>query len=393
MESTLARLARLRRVLSATFGRPAKPWQTACGFAALRGAVAFGRALDAVFVTRLQRIAIDRPIVLFGNPRTGSTFLHRFLCRLDVGAGLPLYRMMLGSTVLQKALGPTVLRMEKRRQLGLYQDAIHRTGLPEIETDDAAALLAHLDGPLAYSLIFAHDEADPALELDERLKASAERDFAWIESLWRRNLAASGRDRVVAKFFSLGPRLPEFVACFPDARLIHIVRDPADSIASALSLAVSVQETALGFSTLSSESQARYIERIYRSLVFLLQSFNQIWTSQTWLHERVLVIRYDRMMSSFEEVMGEVLAFVGQSPSAVQRQTIRAEADKQRRYRSRHQYDLARFGLTKDDVRAACADYCRTFLPAATARQRAAASASGPAMGVIPAPAAASGSG
>jgi hypothetical protein len=76
----------------------------------------------------------------------------------------------------------------------------------------------------------------------------------------------------------------------------------------------------------------------------------------------VYVLRYDRMMSSFGEVMEEVMDFVGHQPSAKLRETIRNQAQAQKAYRSRHKYDLQRFGLDEVRIRSDCDFFYEAFL-------------------------------
>jgi hypothetical protein len=73
-------------------------------FGALRTIVAIGMVLDHVFFPRLAKIRANRPIVLVGNPRTGTTFLQRFLADEGFGSGMELFLMLYPSLVIQKVL-------------------------------------------------------------------------------------------------------------------------------------------------------------------------------------------------------------------------------------------------------------------------------------------------
>jgi hypothetical protein len=76
----------------------------------------------------------------------------------------------------------------------------------------------------------------------------------------------------------------------------------------------------------------------------------------------VYVVRYDRMMAEFEVVMDELLRFAGHVPDAAFQAAIDEQARKQRAYKSKHGYDLAKFGLDADRIRADCKPFIDTFL-------------------------------
>ena len=76
----------------------------------------------------------------------------------------------------------------------------------------------------------------------------------------------------------------------------------------------------------------------------------------------MLVVRYDKMMSEFESLMEEVLAFIESEPTAEMIQNIRETAESQRQYRSGHRYDLEKFGLSAERIKKDCARIYQTFL-------------------------------
>jgi len=85
MNSIFSRMGALYRVLRRTFGVKVVPLFVAVFFGFIRTIVAIFMALDHVFFAKLAKTRANRPIVLVGNPRTGTTFLQRFLS--DEGFG------------------------------------------------------------------------------------------------------------------------------------------------------------------------------------------------------------------------------------------------------------------------------------------------------------------
>lgn len=362
MDSLLSRMLATRRVLRRTFGVSLRALFAAGAFVLLRSVVALGMALDRLFSRRLREQQVTRPIVLVGNPRTGTTFLQRFLCDQGYGAGMEVWQMLYPSLVLQRFLRPFLPLLEAVSPAKYHSTKAHATSLTSVETDDVAVLFRHFDGFFLYGFFLAFDEEDHLPQFEPSVRDTSQRDFDWLEELWRRNLASREQDTAIAKLFSLGPRLPAFLRRFPDARILYMARDPLDVIPSGMSLVTGVLDNAFGFWKLPDDLKARWFERMYAAFVELLRRFHADWTSGAIAREQVYVVRYDRMMQDFDGLMDEIHAFLGVEPTEAQRRAIALQAEKQRAWKSGHKYDLSRFGLDEAQIREDCAFFYDTFL-------------------------------
>jgi hypothetical protein len=318
--------------------------------------------IDEIVFPRLRVAVIRSPIIIAGPPRTGTTFLQRFLCENAFGAGLQLYRMVYPSLLVQKLLTPIAPYLEGLSPARHHKTAAHDTSLLSIEADDAAALFRHCDGFFLYAFLLAHAEEDVRDMFDPAIRNTSERDFAWLVKLWKRSLVFTGHQRIVAKLFSAGARMPDLLDRFPDAKVLYLARDPLVVIPSAMSLVTGVQDSAFGFWSLPTERRMRYLERLYSALVSLLLRFHADWESGRIDRTRVHIVRYDRMMSDFEGTMAEICEFIGHTPTPEQCKQIHEVAGQQRSYRSAHSYDLMRFGLDAERVRRDTAAFSNTFL-------------------------------
>jgi hypothetical protein len=91
-------------------------------------------------------------------------------------------------------------------------------------------------------------------------------------------------------------------------------------------------------------------------------TFHDDYVSGKIPKENVKVIRYDRMMSEFDTLMDEVLEFTENTPSDSFKDMIKETAEKQRAFKSGHQYDLNKFGLTEEQIRKDYTPIYDTFL-------------------------------
>lgn len=363
MHSLSARMARIARILRRRHRLYFGPLVLALFFGVLRCVVWLGMTLDPIFFPRLRRTRAQRPIVLVGNPRTGTTFLQRFLVAEGFGSGMNLFLMLYPSLLLQRLLAPVLPLLERVSPARFHSTAAHQTSLTSVETDDVAVLFRHLDGFFLYGFILSFDEDDLLSCVDPRVRDTSARDFAWLDELWRRSLAATGAQRNVAKLFSLSARLPRFLEAFPDAQILYMARDPVEVIPSSMSLVTGVLDRAFGFWTLPEDVRRIWLERMYRAWIVLLRRFHDDWQSGAIDRERVFIVRYDQMMLDFELLMDSLCRFLGHEMTPALRATVLERAEKQRSYASEHEYDLARFNLTEAQVRRDCAFYSDTFLP------------------------------
>ena len=145
--------------------------------------------------------------------------------------------------------------------------------------------------------------------------------------------------------------MPRFLEYFPDARVLYTARDPLSTVPSGLSLVTGVLDGIFGFWSLPEEKRAHFIGRLYNAFHILTMRFVQIYTENPELQKNVKIVTYDRMMNDFDTLMPEIVEFVGEELTPELSETIKKTAEKQRAYKSDHQYDLEKYGLTEEQIR------------------------------------------
>ena len=363
MNTILGRMGHIYRVMRRTFKVRVVPLFLAVLFGVVRTFVGIAMTLDNLLVGRLRRTKAARPIVLVGNPRTGTTFLQRFLSDEGFGKGMELFLMLYPSLLLQKLLRPVLPLLEKISPAKFHSTDAHQTSLSSVETDDVAVLFRYLDGFFLYGFFLSWEDEDMLPAFDPRVRDTSARDFDWLDKLWRRSLVLHETDRNIAKLFSVAVRLPQFLERFPEAQILYMARDPLSVIPSSMSLVIGVLDRAFGFWSLPEPMRKRWLDRMYKAWILLLQKFHEDWTTGAIDQKRVFIVRYDRMMADFEGMMDEMCAFLGHPMTPALRATIAKRGEKQRKYESEHKYDLEKFGLTEEQIRRDCAFFYDTFLP------------------------------
>jgi hypothetical protein len=362
MSSMASRMGRMYRILRRVHGVYVVPLFLAVLFLFLRLGVGTFMALDHLS-SRFRKTRANRPIVIVGNPRTGTTFLQRFMAAEGFGSGMELFLMLYPSLILQRLLKPFMPLLEKVSPAKYHSTAAHHTSLSSVETDDVGVLFRYLDGFFLYGFFLSWDDEDMLPTVDPRVRDTSERDFAWLDKLWRRSLVLHGGERNVAKLFSVAPRLPRFLESFPEAQILYMARDPLAVIPSSMSLVIGVLDRAFGFWSKPEDVRKRWLDRMYRAWIMLFRKFHDDWVSGAIDRKRVYVVRYDRMMMQFEDVMGEMCTFLGHEMTPELLAKVKSEGEKQRKYESEHKYDLKKYGLTEEQILKDCAFFYDTFLP------------------------------
>jgi hypothetical protein len=372
LDSMLGRMARIHRVCRRTHRVYVAPLIVFVVFSFLRAIVWVCMKLDGVLFPSLAKTQVKRPIVLVGNPRTGTTFLQRFLVDHGFGAGMDLFLMLYPSLLLQKLLRPFMPLLEKVSPARYHSTEAHETSLSSVETDDVAVLFRYLDGFFLYGFFLSFDEPDLLPCFDPSVRDTSKRDYAWLDAVWRRSLvldsppsnrSVAGRTpRNVAKLFSLSPRLPQFLGQFPDAQILYMVRDPLAVIPSSMSLVTGVLDRAFGFWKLPEDVRRRWLDRMYQAWVLLLSRFHDDWQSGAIDKSRVFLVHYDAMMQNFEGTMRDMCAFLDHEVTPELWTQIVQCGKEQRSYESAHKYNLAKFGLSEDQIRKDCAFYYKAFM-------------------------------
>lgn len=350
---------RVYRVIGQTFGVWIRPLG-AFGLLQLRQAIsAITLALDYVFYPSHRKQPIDRPIFIIGNPRSGTTFLHRLLLGAGDMAAFELWEMLFPAITARKLLGGIVPRLDKLSPARYHPSDVHDTSLRGIETDDVAWFFRTMDGPFAWAYFLAWQDTWGS-ELSRRefgiegvTERQDERFFHYYEACWRRNLAMKGADRILGKSSMLTFRLDALLRRYPDCRLVYVVRDPVEVIPSGMSLLASVLENGYDvWNRTKKEDQRRWIENLYQASCAMLRDFHIANSAGLIPEQNLCVVRYEDLLQNLEPTMKRILDFIEIDPSQEFQEEVRQQAERQRNYTSRHEHSPDQFGLDPERIRA-----------------------------------------
>ncbi|MGE0787166.1 MAG: sulfotransferase [Sandaracinaceae bacterium] len=308
--------------------------------------------------TRRPAIAateVRAPLVIVGFPRSGTTFLH----------GLLHQHPRLRAPELWQLRRPTpppdarLRRVDPRIALARADLAIGRSLLPELGALHPTG--AHHPEECGYLL-------DPAL-LNPLIPSGEAYQRWWQETDLRPGYRMHRRMLQLLSWRWPTPRwvvkapfhlyhLEALLEVYPDARFVHLHRDPREAIPSAASWAAlrarafssSIALDVLGREVL--ETTAALAERI-------LEQRDRIGD------ERFLDVTYEELTGATLEVCRRILAHAGDAWRAPDATPLEAWLERSRaRHRARpHRYAPAQFGLQDEEIDERMGAYLRRFRP------------------------------
>ena len=325
-------------------------------FLVLRTGVWFVRLLDDVFFPGYRRQSLEKPIFIVGNPRSGTTFLHRLISGDKQFAYFRLYHTIFPAVVFYRVVA-LLGRLDRRignffaRTLRALSGKgfrgwadIHRTGLDEAESDEMLFVYAMLS-PLVGLLFPFFDELDELKYVDTLPRTDRLKLMGYYRDCLQRHLYATGPDGILLEKVALiAGRLESILEVLPDMRIIHLVRHPYESIPSLISM-FSVPWTFFSPRIKKDSEESRAVAKVifdyYRRILHVKR---RLPTHQ------FMEVRYENLVADPQGTVERIYRELGLEMGDEYRAVLAEETEKARQYKSKHAYALEEYGLTKQMV-------------------------------------------
>jgi len=308
------------------------------------------------FVFRAYRKrAVSGPVFIVGNFRSGTTFLHRLLARDEERfATMRLWEILFAPSVCARVVARWLTwlwRGEARDEAG-GRDGIHPVTLGDPEEDDY--LFLHIFQALTVGLASGlPDLARPYAAFDDEIPAvRRKRLMRFYAAMIRRHLHFAGGNRVyLSKNPAATPKIRSILEEFPDARLIVLVRDPADVLPSISSM-MRVTWRAVGANERDPDLRG-----------FLLETARDWYRRPREVAERtrnVCFLRYGDLVGDPGGAVNAIYRHFGIQPGPAFAEILARECAAARAYTSRHEYSAESEGFSRAEL-AALADDAEGF--------------------------------
>jgi hypothetical protein len=352
-------------VWQSTFMKPFRPLRAIFLLLAVTAYVLFELflsiclALDYVFFPGFRLTPVVAPVFIIGNPRSGTTHLHRLMALDEEQFTSFTFLDLLFPALTQRAclsflrridpyLGRPFHRIKQRIETRFMapRDKLHYTRFDEPEEDDwlsmhkfASPVLAAIFGrSTALGELTRFDEAPAALRRSVIgfYKACVQRHLYWV-----------GRGRTL---LSKNPTFPAKIRslreAFPDGRFVYILRCPEVALASVNSLYVAARTRYGGPAPTPDQ-----LRKVYDTMCYMYRyAFEQL---EQLPAGDACIVEYEQLVSGPEQLVRRIYDAIRLTRTEVFERRLREATAEARRYRSRHQYSLESAGLTAQDVRSA----------------------------------------
>jgi hypothetical protein len=328
-----------------------------------------GLWLDELLFHAYRRIEVREPVFIVGNPRSGTTFLHRLIAQDSARySTMQMWEILFAPAVVTRRtvrtlarldllLGGPIHRIISRMERRWHEEnTMHRVSLRAPEEDDY--LLLHIWSALTAGLSAGLlEEARPYTYFDTQLPR---KDRRRIMDFYRRCVQrhlyahrAAGR-HYLAKNPALSPKLASVLERFPDAKIICLVRSPFEMVPSYVSM--------MDFSWRVTGNPARD-DNLRDYIVDMAQHWyrHPLQVLDALPAEQAVILRYDDLITDPEQAVTAIYEQFGFEITPAFAQTLHAETERAKRYHSRHKYSLEDAGLTPERIRVEFGDILTRF--------------------------------
>jgi hypothetical protein len=316
--------------------------------------VALGRGLDQILFRGFHKLAVKEPVFIIAPPRSGTTLVQNLLS-LDEKrfVHLKMYQTILPAVCFQRMVDAAtwvdrVLGRPVERVLGWCQkkwfggwDDLHRMRLNQPEEDDALFLYAFESEAIFMLFPYVRElwEAGfpDALPREERRKL-----MRYYRSCLQRHLYANGpKMTLLSKATQSSGSVAGLREEFPDGKFITIVRHPYRSVASHVSLFVPVWKA-------HSPDIAKDgpVAKEYARLA--VEWYKHLYEFRKQAGAQCYCIDYRDLVQNPRKTVEKVYEHFGWEMDDGMRARLDAATQRQREFKSKHEYTLEEFGLSKE---------------------------------------------
>jgi len=326
-------------------------------FLLLRLFVLFMRGLDHLLFPGFREQKVRAPLYIIGNPRSGTTFSHRLLALDEQFTFFKLYHTIFPSVCCYKMFSlwgrvDRILGRPGARLLYLISnrgfkgwETIHKTGPDKAESDEMLFMYAMLS-PLLLLLFPFIREMDAATFVDLLPAGTKEKLMRYYVSCLKRHLYATGPEKtLLQKVALIAGRIQTIEEVLPDMRIVHLVRNPAESIPSLISMFEVTWKSLAPHLLADGQTCRDMADLICRYYLHLHE------VEQNMGPEKLLRIRYTDLVTDPKKTVYHIYNHFGITMRPEYEQLLTGEMNRARTYKSRHRYSLEQYGLSEAEIR------------------------------------------
>lgn len=317
--------------------------------------VAFARALDHLFFPGFKKQPVREPVFIVAPPRSGTTLTQKLMSLDDerfvhnklyqtIFPAVTFQRFFDGLVWLDQHTGRMAARLitwAEKKWFGGWDD-MHKMRFDQPEEDDGFFVYSFVTE--AIFLLFLHvDELWEAGFPDALPPEDRRKLMRYYKSCLQRQLYANGPGKtLLSKATQSSGAVESLLEAFPDAKFVTIVRHPYKSVASHVSVFYPVWQAHSPELAKDSPVSKSYARLAVRWFQHLFEFRNKVNPAQYYC------IDYRDLTRDPKAALEKLYAHFGWTMSDTYRARLTAATQGQREFKSKHDYTLEEFGLTKE---------------------------------------------
>lgn len=329
----------------------------------------FYRLLDEVFHRGYKRQAVQQPVFIIANPRSGTTYLHRLLA-MDSQRFIytkNAHTFFMSSSFVQFYM---VIRWVDRTLLfGLIRkivnrldevfwggwDEIHKMGFNKAEEDELVFAQTFNSPGMFIPFPYFHLHNFSRF-LDNETETVKRNVMDFYESSVKRFVYRMGPSQTyLAKNVMSTGRYKTLLSRFPDAKLIYIARHPYEAIPSMASMFTAMYR--YHSPDVPSHHPSRQIWVEYAMDMYRYGSGMKKYVPASQYYG----IRFDELMSDPKQTVLNLYNHFGWTVSEEFLKLLDEEAIRAKSYKSSHTYSLEEYGISKEFLYHELEDVMRDY--------------------------------
>lgn len=315
------------------------------------------RLMDEILFFRYRKTKIEKPVFIVSNPRSGTTFMHRLLAMDEeryaymlmyhtIIPSVTFYKIVKGISLIDKRIGRPFRRLFDWIDSWFFKGwkDIHPTGFNDTEEDEGLYIFSFLS--IAVCLLCPFMQHFEYLTIIDEMPEKTRRKLQkYYHSSLQRFMYAEGRGKILLnKNVITTGRLHTILDMFPDARIVYLIRDPESAVPSFISM----------FSATWKFIAPEIPEdgKEYRALGQIPIGFYNYFhkNKDHFKAENFLTIPYTELIADPIRAVKKVYDNFDMPRSAAFKNRLKNSLKNTPTYRSKHQYSLAQYGFTKQDI-------------------------------------------
>ena len=312
--------------------------------------------LDEVLFWNYRKQAFERPVFIIGNPRSGTTFLHRLLFKdTDTFTSLTVWEMIFAPSITQrkiiwgfiklgKLVGYPVNLVLKRINRRINKERSgHSVKIDEAEEDEFLLMHSWSSNTL-WAFYPIKEEVLPYFFFDRDIPEKRKKRInAFYRNLIQRHLYAHGGNKILlSKNPSFTGKIASLSQMFPDARFVNLVRNPYEAMPSMYDYM-----SAAWHVFCDSPEAYPFKDEFFNVMNYYYLSPPDLFKNKP---DKCSTIDYADLVTTPFEIVEYLYSWLGINFSDGFRRLTQTECDKAKQYQSPHQYSAEQMGLSQEII-------------------------------------------